>query len=212
MTAAVIISLAGITFGWFLLGPPDSQKVIEKDFKFIKNEKHISLSGREINLKDGRTTRELKAEFLINANIQKVVSAVKSDKLSRQWMQEIEEYSIISRESDNKWKAYIQYKIPWPLSNQDCIIGYNCIVSDNGNTYVIKMTGLPSYLPKKEGVERIAHLSGSWTINRVTDQTCRVIYTIYTEQKPRFPRWATDPIVQQNLINTMSSLKELMER
>jgi hypothetical protein len=38
---------------------------------------------------------------------------------------------------------------------------------------------------------------------------CRVEYTVYSEQKPRYPRWAIDPLIQNNLISTLSSLREL---
>lgn len=207
MTATLeFLSLAAITFGCFISGQSTN------DYKFIRNEKEISISSREIILEDGRATRELRAEFTVNTSINRLISAIKEDKLSRQWMQGIEDFSVISRSSENNWKAYIQYKIPWPLNNQDCIIDYTSIVSDNGNTYTIKLNGVPSYLPKKPGIERITHLSGRWIMKRVSDKSYRVVYTIYTEQKPKYPRWITDPIVQDNLINSMSAFRELTER
>lgn len=185
--------------------------VTPSEYKFIKKDKQISLSSRELKLHNGRTTRELRAEFTINGSLEKMKKVLKDEQLSRRWMKGVEYFSVLSRESDNDWKAYIRYNIPWPLSNQDCIISYNCITTHEGKGLTIKMNGLPDYLPKKDGVERISHISGCWTITQSTN-TCRVVYTVYSEQKPKFPLWATDPIVQQNLINSLSSLKELAEK
>jgi len=176
-------------------------------YKLIKTEKQISLSSREIALKDGRTTRELKAEFIIAATPDHLLKVLKDDKLTRQWMQGLEDYSIISSETPINWKAYVQYNIPWPLSNQDCVISYHCIRL--GNSYTIRMSGLPNYIPKKDGVERISHLSGCWVLSPLTNTKSKVVYTVYSEQKPRFPRWATDPIIQQNLIGSMAALREV---
>ncbi len=200
-----LILLLGITCATF------NPEGTPYDYKFLKKEKQVSLSSREIKLNNGRTTRELRAELVINVGLERMKEILKDEQLSRQWMKGVECFSLLGRGTDNNWKAYIRYNIPWPLSNQDCIISYNCSSTNEGKGLTIKMIGLPDYLPKKDGVERISHISGCWTIIQTTN-TCRVIYTVYSEQKPRFPRWATDPIVQQNLINSLSSLKELAEK
>jgi len=181
-------------------------------YMFLKEENGVTLSSRNINLADSRTTRELRAEFMVTGNVETVLKVLKNDHQATRWMKGVKEFSIIRKENENNWYAYVQYEIPWPLSNQDCIIQYQCIASEHGNGYILKMNSSSDYVPEKSDVERISHLCGCWTITENTNKSCTVVYTVYSEQKPKFPRWATDPIIQQNLINTLSSLKELAER
>lgn len=180
-------------------------------YMFLKEENGVTLSSRNINLADSRTTRELRAEFMVTGNVETVLKVLKNDHQATRWMKGVKEFSIIRKENENNWYAYVQYEIPWPLSNQDCIIQYQCIAPEHGNGYILKMNSSSDYMPKKSDVERISHLCGCWTITENTNNSCKVVYTVYSEQKPKFPRWATDPIIQKNLINTLSSLKELAE-
>lgn len=207
MNYSIMISIFGLAVATVNFNPVTTSP----DYKFLKKEKQISLSSRELKLSDGRSTRELRAEFTVNGSLAKMREVLQNERLSRQWMKGVKDYSLIGTTGDN-WKAYIQYDIPWPLNNQDCIINYTSNLSGNGTSLTIKMNSQPDFLPKKPGVERISHLSGCWTITGVTEKNCRVVYTVYSEQKARFPRWATDPIIQQNLINSLSAFRELAEK
>lgn len=181
-------------------------------YTLIKKEKSICLSGREITLSGNRKTRELKAEFMVNAGASTVLKVITDEQYAKSWMQSVREFSTLRRLNENDWFTYIQYDIPWPLNNQDCIIRYRCVQSENGRKFMLTMSGAPDYLPERTGVERISHLCGSWNITTVGNSGCRVVYTIYSEQQPKYPRWATDPIIQRNLIDTLASMKELSQK
>ena len=126
-------------------------------------------------------------------------------------MKGVKEFSIVRKVNENDWFAYVLYWLPWPLNNQDCIIRYKCTSVQNGKTYIISLNGIPGYIPAKTNVDRISHISGQWKITTVNSNECNVVYSVYSEQKPKFPRWVTDPIIQNNLINTMASMKEISE-
>lgn len=208
MNYSIILSILGFAVATVTFYPSETPS----GYKFLRKEKQISLSSRQLKLPEGRTTRELRADFIVNESIEKLHKVLKDEKLSRQWMKGVQDYSTISMESGNSWKVYVQYNVPWPLSNQDCIINYSCTSSNDGKSLTINMNGQPDYLPRKEGVERITHMSGCWSINQISNLRCKVVYTVFSAQKPKFPRWATDPLIQQNLISSLSGLKELAEK
>jgi hypothetical protein len=183
----------------------------EQDFIFLKEEKNIILSCRELKLPNNHTTRELKAEFKVFASAETILKVLKNEQYALRWMKGVKEFSTICKINDNDWYAYVQYRIPWPLSNQDCIIRYKCKTTENGHGYILNLNGAPEYLPTKPGVERISQMSGCWKITENVLNRCSVVYTVYSDQKPKYPKWATDPIIQQNLISTLSSMKELAE-
>lgn len=202
---SVIIAVSSVLIN------PDDIPTKTTAYTLIKKEKSICLSGREITLPGNRRPRELKAEFSVNAGASAVLKVITDEQYAKSWMQRVKEFSTLRRLNENEWFAYVQYDIPWPLNNQDCIIRYCCMESENGRKFQLTMNGVPDYLPVKPGVERISHLCGSWTITSAGSSECRVVYTIYSGQKPEYPRWATDPIIQHNLIGTLASLREISE-
>jgi hypothetical protein len=193
-----------------IINSPAERPISETAYTFLKKDKNITLASRELTLPDNRKTRELRAEFVVDADVATILKVIRNEKYATIWMKGVKEFTTIRRENENDWFAYVQYDVPWPLSNQDCIIRYQCVAAENGKGYVLNLNGSPDYLPVKPGVERISHLCGRWTITGGVSGS-RVVYTVYSEQKPKYPRWATDPIIQQNLINTLASMKELSE-
>lgn len=185
---------------------------VNEKYKLIKEANGVKIFSRWITTASNLETREIKAEFYVTASPEAVLSLIKNAGLAKKWMKSVSEFSILKHESENSWIAYVQYNIPWPLNNQDCIIKYSYIKSNDGKHYELRLTGVPSYLPPKAGVDRITHMNGSWKLTSGQDLTCKVEYTVYSEQKPVFPRWTTDHIIQNNLIDTMSSMRELSEK
>jgi len=206
----VIISALALTTIFYNSFSQDN--ISEPQYILLKKDKNITLWYRWILLSDKRTTRELKAEFIVSAIPDQVLSVLRNDKLALQWMQGVKEFNHLNKASENCWFTYLQYEIPWPLSNQDCIIRYNLQINGKDKGYYISLTGEPGYIPAKQGVTRIPHLRGNWKIVPLGSKQSKVAYTIYSAQKPTFPRWITDPLIQNNLIKTMQAFNEITEK
>jgi hypothetical protein len=183
----------------------------ESDYTLIRTEKNIALSSREIQLPANYSVRELRAEFMVAGNSATLLQVLSDEKFSLQWMKGVREFSIVSRKNENEWLAYVQYQIPWPLRNQDCVIRYKCKSIENGNGFILDINSIADYLPVRPGIGRITHMSSRWIIIQCNTNMCRVEYSVYSEQKPKYPRWAIDPVIQNNLISTLTSLRELAE-
>lgn len=181
-------------------------------YTFIKKDKDISLYYRWIVLENKLKVRELKAEFHVTSTPDKIVGLLKNEKLATQWMKGTSEVNRLGNVGDNTWHTYIEYDIPWPLSNQDCIVQYELRRDASSKNYLITMKGLPTYIPEKKDVTRIKHLIGAWTLSPMNGKSSKVVYTIYSGQAPSFPRWITDPIIQGNLISTMDAFRKLVEK
>ena len=67
------------------------------------------------------------------------------------------------------------------------------------------------YIPEKEGVSRIRHMTGLWQFRQVGENRVEVTYTLFSGQRSAFPRWITDPIIQGNMIKTMKNFRTLGE-
>jgi hypothetical protein len=184
----------------------------ESDYTLVRTEKNIALSSRDIKLPANYSVRELRAEFMVAGNAATLLQVLRDEKYTMQWMKGVKEFSVISRNNENEWIAYVQYQIPWPLRNQDCVIRYQCKSVENGDGFVLNLNSVADYLPENIGIERITHMSSRWAITQCNNNMCMVEYTVCSEQKPRYPRWAIDPVIQNNLIGTLASLRELAEK
>lgn len=183
----------------------------EPVYTFIKKDKGIALFYRWVNVPNQKPVRELKAEFDIYSSPEQIITVLKNEKLALQWMKGVSEIRSIGKSTAEMWHTYIQYNIPWPLSNQDCIVRYDMKREPSGRIYNISMNGVPDHLPVNDGITRIKHLQGSWKLVPHSKNHCKVVYTVYSKQPPKFPRWITDPIIQGNLINTMEAFKITIE-
>lgn len=183
----------------------------EPKYTLIKKEKEISLYYRWVTMPDNLRVREIRADLEIRSTPEKIIDALKNEQQAIQWMKGVSKINEVGESSENNWYAYILYDIPWPLNNQDCIIHYQ-LKKLAGKSISVTMKGVPAFIPENKGITRIKHLEGSWVINPVNHHLCKVIYKVYSGVPPQFPRWVSDPIIQDNLIQTMVSFKNIVEQ
>jgi hypothetical protein len=180
------------------------------NFTLVRSDENISIYTRWIPATETRLTRQIKAEFIIDSPADKIVSVLRDEKSYLLWMKSTKSYYRLKTVNDNQWFAYIQFSIPWPLNNQDCILKYEVHESLEALRTEIYLVGEPDFLKTYEGVERISHMEGSWIITQIDSGKSRVEYYMYSKQAPKFPTWITDPIIQKNLLKTMNAFRDLV--
>jgi len=181
------------------------------NFTLVRRDENISIYTRWIPATETRLTRQIKAEFIIDSPADKIVSVLRDEKSYLLWMKSTKSYYRLKTVNDNQWFAYIQFSIPWPLNNQDCILKYEVHESLEALRTEIYLVGEPDFLKTYEGVERISHMEGSWIITQIDSGKSRVEYYMYSKQAPKFPTWITDPLIQKNLLKTMNALRDLIK-
>ncbi|MBE0646330.1 MAG: SRPBCC family protein [Bacteroidales bacterium] len=176
-------------------------------FELVKQENNISIYTRWIPVEEKRSARQVKVTFAIDAPVEKVLSVLADDSSFTTWMKGTREYRRVYTVDSGNWYSYIQFSIPWPLNNQDCIIHYE--MREHSGTYTeIYLNGEPGYLAAVDGVTRISHMEGAWRFVSAGPDRTLVEYVIFSKQPSSFPRWITDPIIQNNMIKTMTAFRE----
>ena len=189
-----------------------SAKQQNTDFILIKQDKNINIYAKWIKVDDKRSARQLKAGFFVNASFEKIMNVIKDDKRITQWMKNTKSYYIIKTIDRNNWYSYVQFSIPWPFNNQDCIIKYEILTPNAFSQYVIRFSGVPDYLQEYKNVKRISHMEGVWKLMYVDKNKTRIEYEMFSKQAPTYPRWISDPIIQSNLISTMNAFREMVNK
>jgi hypothetical protein len=178
-------------------------------FLLVKKAKGIELYERWHEIATDRMAREVKVVYSINATIESAASLIESGEKATQWNKSSSMYRIIPK-NENSWIGYIQYDLPWPMDNQDCVLEYS-ISRLNGNHIIIDFKSIENeFFPTSNNVVRIADIKGKWVFRGITTGTV-VEYSITTMPSPTLPRWLTDPLIRNNLIDTMDEFRNILE-
>jgi hypothetical protein len=130
--------------------------------------------------------------------------------MGRTWNPRVKTYKVLSPE-ETSWVCYIEYDLPWPVSNQDCVLQYK-LLQHSAESVEITFKGMEHPLfPRRKRIERIADIRGRWIFTR-TSEGISVEYYISTTPSSTLPSWVTDPIIRNNLIETLASFRKILER
>ena len=182
----------------------------EDGFKLVRARNGINLYERWVEIQPGLKVRELKAEFTTDAGVESLVALLKDATRAHRWMQGMEEFKVVENQGATAWTSYIRYSIPWPLEDQDILLKYQSAGVKGLQTVSFQSTTHATY-PEKSGVTRMKGVSGSWQFQPRSSGQTQVTYYIITKNKSSYPRWITDPIVQDNLLDTMDAFIEQAE-
>ena len=178
-------------------------------FVLVKKSNGIDLYEKWYNVTTDRMAREVKVVFTINTPIESAAALVGDESKSAQWNKSTSQYKIVPLD-DYSWVSYIQYDLPWPVDNQDCVLQHSSTRLVDNNIVIQFRSVDHEIFPVLKNVSRIMDIKGSWIFQQ-TPEGARVEYSITTVPSPTLPRWLTDPIVRNNLIDTMAEFRNILE-
>lgn len=193
---------------------PDHAKSIitqsdSSGFLLVKKAKGIELYEKWHEITSNKMAREVKVVYSINTTIESAAALIESEDKATQWNKSSNMYRIIPK-GENSWVSYIQYDLPWPMDNQDCVLEYS-VSSLKENHIIIDFKSIAHEIfPTSNNVARIIDIKGKWIFTETTTGT-EVEYSITTMPSPTLPRWVTDPLVRNNLIDTMDEFRNILE-
>lgn len=199
-------------FAVFALLGASAETVAETDtasFVLVKENNGVSLYERWYTVRPGLHAREIKATLTVNAGSEAALALIKDESKGRDWNRSTEQYRVLPG-ADDAWFSYIQYDLPWPVSNQDCVLKYNRYYSGNGMQIFFHNAHHPAF-PIQKRIQRIPEISGKW-IFRETSQGIAIEYYITTTPSDTLPTWITDPIIRNSLIQNLLKFKAILEK
>lgn len=192
-----------------LLPAAASSKSCSEAFRLVKEDGTLRLYERWT----AAGVREIKAVFRVKAVIPAVVALLQNEKQGTSWNSGTTSYKIVRHPGDSGWITYVRYNIPWPLSDQDCCLGYVYRGRDNGGTAELMFESVSSsHFPVYPNITRITGTKGRWILEEQPQGVLQITYFITTDRSKTIPRWVSDPIIHDNLFKTMSRFKGLLEK
>lgn len=178
------------------------------EFVLVKESNGISVYERWYAITPDEFAREVKATFAIKATTHAAIALIRDETKGTRWNKNTKYYRVISHDED-AWYGYIQYDLPWPASNQDCVLRYQR--STAPSTVKLDFAGAvhPAF-PISAKIDRIPRISGKWIFTEMADRV-RVEYYVTTTRSATLPTWITDPIIRHNLIETLAAFRRMLE-
>lgn len=204
----VLVLCTGASFPAYILedkkGHSDSS-----GYQLVKKAKGIELYEKWYQITSNKLAREVKVAYHINTSIESAAALIENEVKATQWNKGSNQYKIIPKD-ENSWVSYIQYDLPWPVDNQDCVLYYR-VSYVSAEQIIIDFKSIEHEIfPATENISRILDIKGKWIFSATPTGT-RVDYSITTMPSPTLPRWVTDPIVRNNLIDTMDEFRNILE-
>jgi len=201
MGAAMMTGPTIIAKGATPILPPSTLDL--NDFEYVREKGSVKLYERWYEVEGGEKVRELKAEFSVDVDSESMLKLLKNTSRASNWMQRLDEFELVDNRGGS-WVNYVHYNIPWPLDDQDVVLRYRKSNVDGALLVTFVSDSHDSY-PSKRGITRMQGVSGSWLFQPTDGDETRVTYKITTRNKSSFPRWIIDPLVQDNLLDTMNA-------
>lgn len=204
---ALVVILCGV----FCLSATAMGKNCNPDtanFVLVKENNGIALYERWYSVNPSQQQREIKATFRVKSDSYAAAALIKDESKGKKWNKNTESYRIV-KHSEDIWFGYIQYDLPWPVSNQDCVLEYSQNSCGQSLEISFKGTDHPSF-PASKKIQRIAEINGKWIFTENENGTY-VEYYITTTPSNTLPTWITDPIIRNNLIETLADFKNILE-
>jgi len=196
--------LTGLMFP-FMAG---SSETGDSEWSLARESNDVSLYYRWINLENRNRTREMKIQFSVHAEIEELIEQFSTSEKYMKWAAGIKECEI-DKENDTLWFSHTVMSYPWPLHKKDLITRY--LIEENKNSTLIQIQAAPEYKPGLKGIERIKDYSGTWILTLNHDGTTIVDYRVVSYEKPVFPRYIQDPVIQRITLKSISELIQLAE-
>lgn len=177
------------------------------DYKIVKQDKVVTLYERWIQNGSGEKVRELKANFDVRSSTAKLVALLQNQYLGIKWTPHAKEYKVSATKKSNQWINYVKYSMPWPFDDQDCCLLFSV---DNANQVSFSSVFSDNF-PLKKNITRINNANGKWVMQDKGNGLLNITYTISTAKSKKVPAWISDPIVRNNMVETMKAFKKTLE-
>ncbi len=179
----------------------------QENWKLVKEEDGIKVYTKH---ESGSDYKAFKAEMQVNCKIENIVGVLKNSESINNWIVNCKGVKLLKSDNNDEY-FYIETSIPFPFKNRDMVYHFQYIGIDSGQEKVI-VTGIPEYIPPKEGIVRLAKANGYWLLTSVDTSTTSVTYQMHVEPGGLIPAWLANPFIVNVPLSTFKELRKIIQK
>jgi hypothetical protein len=155
--------------------------------------------------------KELKLITTARTNAKNVVYTLTNIDSLPQWGYLCIEASMVRFINKNEIYYYFVSGVPWPLSDRDIVIHMK-VTQDSTGIITINSKNFKGLVPEKNDLVRIKNMKAKWVLTPLNNEFINIEYYISMDPGGLIPKWMVNFGMTQGPVNTMNSLKEIVER
>ncbi|PCJ41251.1 MAG: hypothetical protein COA99_09045 [Moraxellaceae bacterium] len=175
------------------------------DWKLGKALKNMIIKVAKV---EGSNFKAFNAVSTYDVAIEEMVAAITDFKKFTTWLEGAEEVTVIKKIDQHSTACYLVHHVPWPYRNRDAVF-VQTVERMSELKVIIKVNLLNSLVPEKEGLVRMTHLEGIWTLENVSDNKTKVTYQMHIDPAGEVPHSLVNLMLTGIPKNTLNKLHKV---
>jgi hypothetical protein len=179
----------------------------QENWKLVKEEAGIKVYTK---YETGSGYKAFKAEMQASCKIKSIVEVLKNSESINNWIVNCKGVKLLKTDGNDQY-YYIETSLPFPFKNRDMVYRFQYIETDSQQVKVT-VTGIPDYLPPKEGIVRLAKANGSWLLTSIDTSKTSITYQMHVEPGGLIPAWLANPFIVNVPFSTFKELRKIIQK
>jgi hypothetical protein len=181
----------------------------QSNWKLTKDKDGIKVFQKEVR---GSVYKTIKVECTLTGNFDKMMAVINNVGLQNQWVYNNKKSILLKRVSPVEMYYYSETTLPWPVSNRDAII-HLIMYRDSLDRFLnITVTGIPDYIPAKEGLVRVPKSNISWHVTVPETNKLFIVYTFDADPGGSIPAWLVNSFADKGPYESFKKFGELLKK
>ncbi len=159
----------------------------------------------------GKSLKSFKGIIDIPAPAQKVFAVIENVNDHAWWGANLSEVKVMIYEKNKRSRYYVEYRLPWPLSNRDLVVDVTVNADSLNQVYRTQANQLQSVVPLYPDKVRIPNYHQSWTVTPSAQGASQVILEGYADPSGNIPDWIINLAIVDTPVNMLRELRKRME-
>ena len=179
----------------------------QENWKLVKEEAGIKVYTK---YETGSGYKAFRAEMQASCKIKSIVEVLKNSETINNWIVNCKGIKLLKTNGNDQY-YYIETSLPFPFKNRDMVYHFQYIETDSQQVKVT-VTGMPDYLPPKEGIVRLAKANGSWLLTSIDTSKTAITYQMHVEPGGLIPAWLANPFIVNVPFSTFKELRKIIQK
>ena len=151
--------------------------------------------------------KAIKVTSAVNATITQLVATILDIQTCDEWVYHSKKNVLIKQNSPLDLIYYSELSVPWPVENRDYVVHIQAEQDPQTKVVTINSPCIPGYMEEKDGIVRISHSVGRWTITPMGKNQVRAEYLLEVDPMGTIPAWLTNLFATKGPLETFRQLK-----
>lgn len=176
----------------------------QENWKLSSNSEGIQVYTRPVT---NSKVKAVKVICTIAAAPTQLVAAILDIQTCKDWVYHSKQNMLIKQISPLELIYYSEVDVPWPAENRDYVVHIETTQNPQTKVITINSPCIPGYVAEKEGVVRINHSAGRWTITPAGKNQTKAEYVLEVDPMGDIPAWLTNLFATKGPVETFRKLK-----